>query len=69
MQTEYLTVSTFFGLYLRNNVTSSQNREDLEQELKLPILIKMKKGFKETPSSFEILKMYASVQEAKVLRT
>ena len=36
--------------------TSSQNREDLEQELKLLVLIKIKKGFQDTPSFFEMIK-------------
>lgn len=35
--------------------TSLQNREDLEQELKLLILVKMNKGFNETPSFFEMM--------------
>lgn len=36
--------------------TSVQNREDLEQELKLLVLQKMKSGFNESPSFFELVR-------------
>lgn len=35
--------------------TTMQDRDDLEQELKLLIITKMSKGFNETPSFFEML--------------
>lgn len=36
--------------------TTLQDRDDLEQELKLLIITKMKNGFNETPSFFDMIK-------------
>ena len=36
--------------------THVQNRDDLEQELTLLILIKINSGFREAPSFFELIK-------------
>lgn len=36
--------------------TTLQDRDDLEQELKLLIITKMKSGFNETPSFFDMIK-------------
>lgn len=35
--------------------TSAQNREDLEQELKLLALLKIRKGFNEIPPFFDLM--------------